>query len=125
MEQKQLKLPMFRIEKIESNEDRQFFNFGSEINKKLDNLIIELKNHKDFKDLIEKRVKIVHQKLIDQNNETKIIKDFKLFETFIFSGYSIILGSGDHHSRSSSDSNQGKIPFWYARIILCGLRSPP
>ena len=51
MEHKQLKLPMFRIEKIESNEDRQFFNFGSEINKKLDNLIIELKNHKDFKDL--------------------------------------------------------------------------
>ena len=32
----------------------------------------------DFKDLIEKRVKIVHQKLVDQNNETKIIKDFKL-----------------------------------------------
>ena len=51
MEHKQLKLPMFRIEKIESNEDRQFFNFGSEINKKLDNLIIELKNHKDFKRL--------------------------------------------------------------------------
>ncbi len=51
MEHKQLKLPMFRIEKIESNEDRQFFNFGSEINKKLDNLIIELKSHKDFKDL--------------------------------------------------------------------------
>ena len=37
------------------------------------------KNHlnKDFKDLIEKRVKIVHQKLVDQNNETKMIKDFK------------------------------------------------
>ena len=34
--------------------------------------------NKDFKDLIEKRVKIVHQKLVDQNNETKIIKDFKL-----------------------------------------------
>ena len=33
---------------------------------------------KDFKDLIEKRVKIVHQKLVDQNNETKVIKDFKL-----------------------------------------------
>ncbi len=32
----------------------------------------------DFNDLIEKRVKIVHQKLVDQNNETKIIKDFKL-----------------------------------------------
>ena len=42
------------------------------------------KNHeqnrinKDFKNLIEKRVKIVHQKLVDQNNETKVIKDFKL-----------------------------------------------
>ena len=37
-------------------------------------------NHinKDFKNLIEKRVKIVHQKLVDQNNETKVIKDFKL-----------------------------------------------
>ena len=37
-------------------------------------------NHfnKNFKDLIEKRVKIVHQKLVDQNNEAKIIKDFKL-----------------------------------------------
>ena len=34
--------------------------------------------NKDFKDLIEKRVKKVHQKLIDQNNETKTIKDFKL-----------------------------------------------
>ena len=34
--------------------------------------------NKDFKDLIEKRVKIVHQKLVDQNNEPKIIKDFKL-----------------------------------------------
>ena len=33
---------------------------------------------KDFKDLIENRVKIVHQKLVDQNNEKKIIKDFKL-----------------------------------------------
>ena len=32
----------------------------------------------DFNDLIEKRVKIVHQKLVDQNSETKIIKDFKL-----------------------------------------------
>ena len=32
----------------------------------------------EFSDLIEKRVKIVHQKLVDQNNETKIIKDFKL-----------------------------------------------
>ena len=34
--------------------------------------------NKDFKNLIEKRVKIVHQKLVDQNNETKVIKDFKL-----------------------------------------------
>ena len=34
--------------------------------------------NKDFKDLIEKRVEIVHQKLVDQNNEPKIIKDFKL-----------------------------------------------
>ena len=34
--------------------------------------------NKDFKDLIEKRVKIVHQKLVDQNNEAKVIKDFKL-----------------------------------------------
>ena len=34
--------------------------------------------NKEFKDLIEQRVKIVHQKLVDQNNETKIIKDFKL-----------------------------------------------
>ena len=33
---------------------------------------------KDFKDLIEKRVEIVHQKLVDQNNESKVIKDFKL-----------------------------------------------
>ena len=33
---------------------------------------------KDFKDLIEKRVKIVHQKLVEQNNESKIVKDFKL-----------------------------------------------
>ena len=32
----------------------------------------------DFKDLIEKRVEIVHQKLVDQNNESKVIKDFKL-----------------------------------------------
>ena len=31
--------------------------------------------NKDFKDLIEKRVKIVHQKLKDQN---KLSKDFKL-----------------------------------------------
>ena len=38
----------------------------------------ESRLNKDFKDLIEKRVKIVHQKLVDQNNETKIIKDFKL-----------------------------------------------
>ena len=34
--------------------------------------------NKDFKDLIKKRVEIVHQKIVDQNNETKIIKDFKL-----------------------------------------------
>ena len=33
---------------------------------------------KEFKDLIEKRVEIVHQKLVDQNNESKMIKDFKL-----------------------------------------------
>ena len=38
----------------------------------------ENRPNKDFKDLIEKRVKIVHQKLVDQNNESKIIKDFKL-----------------------------------------------
>ena len=34
--------------------------------------------NKDLRDLIEKRVKIVHQKLVQQNNEPKIIKDFKL-----------------------------------------------
>ena len=34
--------------------------------------------NKDFRDLIEKRVEIVHQKLVEQNNESKIIKDFKL-----------------------------------------------
>ena len=34
--------------------------------------------NKDFRDLIEKRVEIVHQKLVEQNNEPKIIKDFKL-----------------------------------------------
>ena len=34
--------------------------------------------NKDFRDLVEKRVEIVHQKLVDQNNEKKIIKDFKL-----------------------------------------------
>ena len=34
--------------------------------------------NKDFKNLIEKRVEIVHQKLVQQNNESKIIKDFKL-----------------------------------------------
>ena len=38
----------------------------------------EKRINKDFRDLIEKRVEIVHQKLVDQNNETKIIKDFKL-----------------------------------------------
>ena len=38
----------------------------------------EIRINKDFKELIEKRVEIVHQKLVDQNNETKIIKDFKL-----------------------------------------------
>ena len=34
--------------------------------------------NEDFKNLIEKRIKTVHQKLVDQNNEPKIIKDFKL-----------------------------------------------
>ena len=34
--------------------------------------------NKDFKELIKKRVEIVHQKIVDQNNETKKIKDFKL-----------------------------------------------
>ena len=34
--------------------------------------------NEDFKNLIEKRVKTVHQKLVDQNNEAKVIKDFKL-----------------------------------------------
>ena len=34
--------------------------------------------NEDFKNLLEKRVKTVHQKLVDQNNEPKIIKDFKL-----------------------------------------------
>ena len=34
--------------------------------------------NKEFKDLIEKRVEIVHQKLVEQNNESKMIKDFKL-----------------------------------------------
>ena len=34
--------------------------------------------NKEFKDLIERRVEIVHKKLVDQNNESKIIKDFKL-----------------------------------------------
>ena len=34
--------------------------------------------NKDFRDLIEKRVEIVHQKLVEQNNESKIVKDFKL-----------------------------------------------
>ena len=38
----------------------------------------EKRINKDFKDLIEKRVEIVHQKLVDQNSETKTIKDFKL-----------------------------------------------
>ena len=33
--------------------------------------------NEDFKNLIEKRVEIVHQKLVEQNNESKIIKDFK------------------------------------------------
>ncbi len=38
--------------------------------------------NKEFKNLIEKRVKIVHQKLINQNKEKKIDKDFKqLVET--------------------------------------------
>ena len=34
--------------------------------------------NEDFKNLIEKRVKTIHQKLVEQNNEPKIIKDFKL-----------------------------------------------
>ena len=34
--------------------------------------------NEDFKNLIEKRVEIVHQKLVEQNNETQIVKDFKL-----------------------------------------------
>ena len=34
--------------------------------------------NKEFKDLIEKRVEIVHQKLVEQNSESKMIKDFKL-----------------------------------------------
>ena len=34
--------------------------------------------NEDFKNLIEKRVEIVHQKIVEQNNESKIIKDFKL-----------------------------------------------
>ena len=34
--------------------------------------------NEDLKNMIEKRVKTVHQKLVDQNNEPKIIKDFKL-----------------------------------------------
>ena len=34
--------------------------------------------NEDLKNMIEKRVKTVHQKLVDQNNEAKIIKDFKL-----------------------------------------------
>ena len=38
----------------------------------------ESRLNKDFKDIIEKRVKIVHQKLVDQNKEKKVIKDFKL-----------------------------------------------
>ena len=38
----------------------------------------EKRFNEDFKELIEKRVKTVHQKLVDQNNEPKIIKDFKL-----------------------------------------------
>ena len=38
----------------------------------------EIRINKDFRDLIEKRVEIVHQKLVDQNNESKVIKDFKL-----------------------------------------------
>ena len=38
----------------------------------------EIRNNKDFKDLVEKRVAIAYQKLVEQNNEKKIIKDFKL-----------------------------------------------
>jgi len=37
----------------------------------------EKRFNKNFKDLIEKRVKKVHQILVDQNNEPKVIKDFK------------------------------------------------
>ena len=33
--------------------------------------------NKDFKNLIEKRVKIVHQKLVQQNNEPKVVKNFQ------------------------------------------------
>ena len=43
-----------------------------------DNEYKENQINEDFKNLIEKRVKTVHQKLVDQNNEPKIIKDFKL-----------------------------------------------
>ena len=38
----------------------------------------ENRTNNELKELIEKRVKIVHQKLVDQNNEPKIIKEFKL-----------------------------------------------
>ena len=43
--------PYTRILRPKDYELLKSSNFGSEINKKLDNLIIELKNHKDFKDL--------------------------------------------------------------------------
>ena len=39
------------------------------------------------------------------------MKEFKLFEILILLGYKIILGSGLHHIKLSSDSNHGKIPF--------------
>ena len=38
----------------------------------------ENKLNKDFKELIEQRVKITHQKLADQNNKNKLDKKFKL-----------------------------------------------
>jgi len=53
---------------------KKFFSFYIKTKKK----IVLIKINKDFKNLIEKRVEIVHQKLVDQNNESKVIKDFKL-----------------------------------------------
>ena len=34
--------------------------------------------NKDLKNLVEKRIKIVHKKLVEQNNEKKLNKNFKL-----------------------------------------------